>query len=235
MKKSVIVTGASGTLGSQTSTALLDAGFHVFGVSRSRNLDLDSNSNFTHIPFDLNNLTEIPALVRQVARSDFALFGLVNNSAVGADSALGTMHPADIQTTLNVNLQAPILLSKHVIRELLVARTPGRIVSVTSVVSRLGYRGLSVYAATKSGLEGFSKSLAREVGKRGITVNCVAPGFMVSEMTSGLTEADKSKISGRTSLGRLVEPREVASTIAYLFSPEATGITGQVISVDAGA
>jgi len=158
----------------------------------------------------------------------------VNNAALGLDSVLATMHAKQIQELLLVNLNAPIELAKHSIRGMLVARE-GRIINITSVVAQTGYKGLSVYAATKAGLEGFSKSLAREVGKRGITVNNVAPGFMPSEMTAGLADAQMDQIRRRTPLGRLVSAQEVSNAVSFLLSDKASGITGITLTVDGGA
>lgn len=234
--KNVLVTGTTGKLGEAIARVLLSEGYRVIGVARRQAavLDIDSHSNYAHKAFDLENLENIPGLIERITGEFGSIYGLVNNSALGLDKVLATMHARDIQALLTVNLNAPIELAKHSIRGMLVARE-GRIVNISSVVAQTGYKGLSVYAATKAGIEGFTKSLAREVGKRGITVNNVAPGFMRTDMTSGLGEEQINQILRRTPLGRLVTSVEVAESVAFLLSKKATGITGHTLTVDGGA
>lgn len=234
--KNVIVTGTTGDLGTSIAHLLLEQGYRVIGVARRKSASpkIEAFEHYVHRPFDLANLDGIPKLVLGITKEFGPVYGLVNNSALGLDSVLATMHARDIQAVLAVNLNAPIELSKHAIRGMLLARE-GRIVNITSVVAQTGYRGLSVYAATKAGLEGLTKSLARELGKRGITVNNVAPGFMPTEMTSGLGEEQLNQIRRRTPIGRLVTTTEVAQSVGFLMSEHAAAITGQTISVDGGA
>ena len=135
---------------------------------------------------------------------------------------------------IELDLLSPILLTKYVSRHM-VTRGVGRIVNVSSIVARTGFRGLSVYAAAKCGLEGFTRSLARDIGPRGVTVNCVAPGFLDTEMTEPLGEHDLGRVRARSPLGRFATTDEVAAAIAYLLSPDAAAVTGTVVTVDAGA
>lgn len=234
--QTILVTGTSGTLGSEIAKSLLLASYRVIGVSRGPNNDtlVSGHENYHEIPFDLAKIESIPNLVKSVVSQFGVIHGLVNNSALGAESVLATMHSRDIQDTLTVNLQAPIELTKQVIRGMLIEKF-GRVVNITSVVAHTGYKGLSVYASTKSGLEGFTKSLAREVGKRGITVNNVAPGFMVTKMTSELGGDSLEQIKRRTPIGRLVSTEEVALAVKFLLAPESSGITGITLTVDGGA
>ena len=234
--QNVLITGTTGDLGGSIAALLLSEGYRVIGVARRNQVaaQLENHPNYTHKCFDLSDIKGIPNLVSEVVTDFGPIYGLVNNSALGLDGVLPTMHAKDVQSLITVNLNAPIELTKYVIRSMLLARQ-GRVVNISSVVARTGYKGLSVYAATKSGLEGFSKSLAREVGKRGITVNNVAPGFMHTEMTAQMTEEQMNQIRRRTPLGRLVTCEEVADTVAFLLSRKASGITGQTLTVDAGA
>jgi len=234
--KSVLVTGTSGTLGAEIAQSLLAEGYRVIGVSRrAAQLDsLTSNPDYHDWCFDLSNLDQIPELISSIVAENGYLYGLVNNSAIGLDSVLATMHAKDIQALIGLNLNAPIELAKHAVRGMLVTKT-GRIVNITSVVAQTGYKGLSVYASTKAGLEGFTKSLAREVGKRGITVNNVAPGFMPTDMTAGLGTEQMDQIRRRTPLRRLVTATEVASGVTFLVSDGGSGITGHTLTIDGGA
>ncbi len=144
------------------------------------------------------------------------------------------MHNSQIEELLRINVAAPIVLTKYVVRNMMAAGT-GRVVNVSSIIGSTGYSGLSVYGATKAALIGFTKSLAREVGRLGVTVNAVAPGFMTTEMTSGLDASDRAKIARRAALLRLAEVEDVAQAVGYLLGEKARNITGTVLTVDAGA
>ncbi|MGH2449247.1 MAG: SDR family NAD(P)-dependent oxidoreductase, partial [Chloroflexota bacterium] len=139
-----------------------------------------------------------------------------------------------IEKVVRLNVVSPILLSKCVLRSMMADGGGGRIVNLASIVAFTGYSGLSVYAATKASMIGFTRSLAREVGRAGITVNAVAPGFVDTEMTKGLTEEHREQIVRRSALRRLVEVEDVAASVEYLLSDGARNITGTVLTVDAG-
>jgi 3-oxoacyl-[acyl-carrier protein] reductase len=237
--KNVLLTGAARGLGLEIGRRLSSDGYRLIGVGRNLTVDyqlmIDSSApgqvNFRC--FDLNNLQGIPELVRGITKDFGPLYGLVNNAAIGKDGVLATMHASEISEILRVNLEAPILLAKFACRVML-SQGEGRIVNISSIIANTGFNGLSVYGASKAGLSGFTKSLARELGRATITVNNVAPGFMATDMTSGLMGEKLDAIRRRAPLG-LAEPSDVASAVSYLFSEQARRITGTTIVVDGGS
>jgi 3-oxoacyl-[acyl-carrier protein] reductase len=160
-------------------------------------------------------------------------YGLVNNAALGTEGLLANMHNADIERLVRLNTLSPVILTKYAARAMMTAGE-GRIVNISSIVAENGAGGLSVYAATKASLLGFTRSLAREIGKLGVTVNAVAPGFMATEMTESLSQEQREKIARRSALRRLVEVDDVAHAVSYLMSDGARNVTGTVLTVDAG-
>ena len=162
------------------------------------------------------------------------MHGLVNNAALGASSILALMPTADIERVVRLNTVSPIVLTKHVVRQMLADRG-GRVVNVASIVGFTGYTGLSVYSATKASLIGFTRSLAREVGRRRVTVNAVAPGFLDTDMTHGLADDQRARVIRRSALQRLARVEDVAGAVGFLLGPSAGSITGTVVTVDAGS
>lgn len=238
--KTVLVTGASRGLGLATLRRLLadPVGYRVVGLSRTLSPEVEGllaehDGRLDFVPFDLAEIGAIPQLVGDITRRHGTLWGLVNNAGLGADGVLATMHRTDIERVIAVNLTAPIILTKYVSRGMLAARE-GRIVNISSIIASTGFHGLAAYAASKAGLEGLTRSLSRELGKRSITVNCVAPGYMETEMTKGLDVHQMASIRRRATLG-LAEPADAAGAIAYLLGPEAARITGTVVTVDGGS
>lgn len=225
-----VVTGTSSGLGAEIARRLLAAGWTVIGIAR-RAASFDGA--YTHVQYDFADLDGIHDLVRNIADTHGWPYALVNSAAVGNDGVLPTMHDTQIAETIRINLTAPILLTKYLSRGML-DRREGRIVNVTSVAASTGYRGLAVYSATKSGLEGFTRSLARDLGRRGITVNAVAPGFMHTEMTQRMEPGALETIARRSPLGRLPDTGSAAAMVQYLLGPEGADITGAVMTVDAG-
>jgi 3-oxoacyl-[acyl-carrier protein] reductase len=184
--------------------------------------------------FDLAQVEDIGAFVRKL-RGEFGVpFGLVNNAAIGTDGLLANMHLGHIEALIRLNTLSPIVLTKYVARAMM-AEGVGRIVNVSSIIASSGYNGLSVYGATKASLVGFTRSLARELGKVGITVNAVAPGFMTTELTQALQPADRERVANRSALHRLVTPDDVATSIVHLMSDAGRNLTGSVLTIDAGA
>ena len=237
--QTVLVTGAARGLGLAISERLVKEGFRVLGLARGGSdgfsrLGAHAAADQVHFTaYDLNDIAGIPALVQGLTRRHGALYGLVNNAAMGLDGVLATMHASDIDTVLRVNLGAAIHLTKYACRSMLVNAT-GRIINISSVVARTGFSGLSTYAATKAGLEGFTRSLARELGRAGITVNCIAPGFMDTDMTRGLQGEKLESVRRRSPLG-LARITDAAGAAAYLLSADAERVTGTVLTVDGGS
>ena len=239
MNKLVIVTGASRGLGLAICRQLLQQGFTVLALARTLSTDLNAlteqyGSDLTFVSADLSDLDNIQPLCSELIKLHGRPYALINNAAVGYDGVLATMHNSEITALLNLNVQAPILLTKYLLRPMLLNQS-GRIINISSIIARTGFNGLSVYAASKAALEGFTKSLSREVGKAGITVNCVAPGYMQTEMTNSLQGDKLESIKRRSPLGRLATPDDAAGAVLYLLSEQAATVTGTTITVDAGS
>lgn len=235
----IIVTGASKGLGLAICRQALDSGFRVVGLARTLSNELEEMTlaapELCHfVRADLADLEHIPALCRQIVQTFGRPFGLVNNAAAGHDGVLATMPNGEIEHLMRLNVQSPMLLSKYLLRSMLLNRK-GRIINISSIIAKTGFNGLSVYAASKAALEGFSKSLAREVGKAGITVNCVAPGYMQTEMTGELQGEKLAAIKRRSPLGKLATVDDAAAMVVFLLSEQASSITGTVMTVDAGS
>lgn len=236
--KNVIVTGVSRGLGLAIAQRLNRSGsYRVIGLSRSLSDNyqalMDSTDRVHFIPFDVGNIDSIAGTVSQITKTHGRIWGLVNNAGIGTDGVLATMHKTDIDEILRVNLTGPITFAKYVSRTML-AKRAGRIINISSIIASTGFHGLSVYAASKAGLEGFTRSLSREVGKMGLTVNCVAPGYMETDMTEGLDVHKMASIRRRAPLG-LPSTDDAASAVSYLLGPDAGRISGTVITVDGGS
>jgi 3-oxoacyl-[acyl-carrier protein] reductase len=240
--RNVIVTGGSRGLGLAMSRALASSGYRVIAVARSLNTELtaaarqaaeDARGAIEFRACNLSDLNLIAPLVRAL-RADFGpLYGLVNNAALGTSGILSNMRDQEIQRLIQLNTVSPIVLSKYVLRSMMSQRE-GRIINIASIVAATGYSGLSVYSATKASLIGFTRSLAREVGQLGITVNALAPGFIDTEMTHALTDSQREKIARRSALQRMPEPIDVARSVEFLLGDGGRNITGTVITIDAG-
>lgn len=240
--RNVVVTGGSRGLGLAIAGKLA-AGFNVIVVARKESPQLAAviaaaeqtrPDAIRFTPFDLVDVDAVPALVAGLRKRFGPIYGLVNNAALGADGALSMMHNSRIAELVHLNTLAPIILTKYAVRAMM-ADGGGRVVNVASIVAFTGYSGLSVYAATKASMVGFTRSLAREVGRMGVNVNAVAPGFLDTEMTSGLDDDLRQKIVRRSALKRLPTVGEVADAVAYLLGDAAASITGTVLTIDAGS
>lgn len=238
----VIVTGASRGLGFGIAKALVASGFHIIAVARHQGdrlaaaIEATAAEDQGRISFQACDLSDIPALqglVKTIRSRHGPIYGLVNNAGIGTPGVLANMKDGDIEHLVRLNVTVPLTLTKYVVRSMLTERQ-GRIVNISSVVALAGYSGLSAYSATKASLIGFTRSLAREVGQLGITVNAVAPGFVDTEMTRGIDELQREKIERRSALKRMPETADIANIVDYLFSEKARNITGTVMTVDAG-
>ena len=241
--RNCIVTGASRGLGLAIARALAASGERVIGIARSvsepftqaaAEVARTGAGQLLFQPFDLTDAAAIGALVSGLRQQYGALYGLVNNAGIGTAGVLSNMRIEQIEALVRLNTIAPMVLTRYVLRSMMLERS-GRIINIASVVAATGYSGLSVYAATKASLVGFTRSLAREVGPLGITVNAIAPGFADTEMTDSLDAESREKIARRSALRRLIEPADVAAAAAFLLSEQARNITGTTLTVDAGS
>ena len=237
--RSVLISGGTRGVGLAIGRKLAADGYRGFALGRKESDGLTAAiaefpagvMNF--LPFDLAQVDGIPELLRELKAEHGPLYGLVNNAALGTDGLLSNMHNSDIERLVRLNTLSPIVLTKYAVRAMM-TEGQGRIVNISSIIGFTGYSGLSVYGATKASMLGFTRSLAREVGKLGVTVNAVAPGFIDTEMTDSMTGDQRAKIAGRAALKRLVTVEDVAASVAFLMSDAAKNITGTTITVDAG-
>ena len=236
--KHVIVTGGSRGLGLALVEALLDAGYRVSALSRSSTAALDGLRAGEHgdrlawHAVDIADRAALKACMDAVCAD--GLYGLINNAGVAAEGIFATFPPGELDRLIDVNLKGAMEAARLAVRRMLRQQGPGRIVNISSIIGISGYRGLAAYAATKAGLDGFTRALAREVGPRQITVNAVAPGYLETDMAAGLDAEQKAQIIRRTPLGRLGRAEDVAGAVAFFLSDEAAFITGQTLVIDGG-
>jgi 3-oxoacyl-[acyl-carrier protein] reductase len=237
--KLVVVTGATRGLGLAVAKQCIQDGYKVIATGRKlsdglREL-LDGNSlQIDFEAYDFSDITGIHQFASRLSKTYGRPWALVNNAAIGHDGILATLHERDISELIRVNVEAPILLTKYLIRPMLINRG-GRIINISSIIASTGFNGLSVYGATKAALAGFTRSLSREVGKAGITVNTVAPGYMETDMTVGLQGEKLESIRRRSPLGHLARAEDVAHSVSYLLSEQACNVTGTTLTIDAGS
>jgi 3-oxoacyl-[acyl-carrier protein] reductase len=241
--RNVVVTGGSRGLGLGIAKALAAAGYCAICVSRAPSDELNRAKEEAEktkvgavqfLPFDLLEIEKIPQLADTLREKHGIIYGLVNNAGLGLGGILAMMQNADIERLIRLNTLSPIMLTKYVVR-MMMAQNEGRIVNITSIVGLTGFNGLSVYGATKASLIGFTRSLAREVGRSNITVNAVAPGYVDTEMTKAMSEQDRQTVIRRSALRRLPEVNDVANAVEFLLGEKAKNVTGTVMTVDAGS
>ena len=238
----ILVTGGSRGIGLAIARRIANAGYNVIAVAR-RESDglkdairevLEGGAGGLHFrAFDLNEIDAIPSFVKRLRDEFGPVYGLINNAGIGTEGLLANMHNTEIEVLVRLNTLSPVILSKYVVRQMM-ADGGGRIINMSSIIATTGYNGLSVYGATKAAASGFTRSLAREVGKLGITVNAIAPGFVDTELTQGLSEDQRQRIAGRSALRRLPEADDIARMVEYLLGEGGRNITGSVLTIDAG-
>jgi 3-oxoacyl-[acyl-carrier protein] reductase len=234
-----LVTGASRGIGAAIALELAQRGFKVVGTATSEagaaNITqaLSGHAGCSGRVLDVNDAKAGEALVEAIAKEHGALHVLVNNAGITRDMLAMRLKDEDWDAVLDTNLKAVFRMSRAVMRTMMKQRY-GRIVNITSVVGASGNPGQANYAAAKAGVAGMMRALARELGSRGITVNCVAPGFIATDMTDKLSAEQHKALLGQIPLGQLGKPSDVAHAVAYLASPEAAYVTGQELHVNGG-
>lgn len=237
-KKVILVSGGSKGLGKGISESLLENGYTVVTFSRSKTDAIEEMEKlgdkcFYWSQVNAKNSKELKALVTDVYRKFRRIDGLVNNVGATLDALLPLTTDEQVADNIALNLQSVILLSRNVSR-VMIRQQSGCIVNISSILGSRGFKGVSVYSATKSALDGFSSSLARELGAKNIRVNSIAPGFLATDMTHGMAEGRKAQIIRRTPLGRLGEIEDVVPSVLFLLSEESKFITGQTLTIDGG-
>jgi 3-oxoacyl-[acyl-carrier protein] reductase len=235
---SVIVTGASRGIGLAIAQRLAASGYTTVALARTQGPALTAameaaDGRIAYAPADLSDIDAIPDLARDLRARFGPIWGLVNNAGLGLDGLLSNTHNSQIEAVIRLNVTAPIVLTKYIVRGMLTGGG-GRIVNMSSIIGSTGYSGLSVYGATKASMIGFTKSLAREVGRLGVTVNAIAPGFIDTEMTAGLGEDGREQVKRRSALRRLAEVEDIAAMTDFLMGDGGKNITGAVLTIDAG-
>lgn len=238
-----IVTGGTRGLGLGITRALAAAGYRVIAVARRQNeaftqaaeeIAVAKTGELHFVSCDLADLESLPGLVKTIRKDHGSIYALVNNAGISFEGALTMLRASQIEELIRVNTLAPILLTRSVLGGMM-ANGGGRIVSISSITAFSGFSGLSVYSATKASLIGFTGALAREVGRMGITVNAVAPGFAETDMTRAMSSEDRERIERRSALRRTIAADDVAAAVEYLLSDRAKNITGTTMTVDAGS
>jgi len=238
--KNILVTGVMQGLGLQIAKTLLERGHTVYGVDLAvsdnlKKLKQNYREKLILITADLSDIEKsLDLIFTQTIGFDIPLHGFVNNAAIAYDDIISNLNFEPLLKMYQVNVFTPMLLTKHVIRNMLLHNVQGSIVHISSVSVHTGYKGLAMYASTKGALEAFSRTTAREWGERGIRSNCLVAGFMETGMSSTLTQTQKDRIYKRTSLKKPTEVTSVANMVEFLISDLSLSVTGSNVFVDAG-
>lgn len=236
----ILVTGCSRGVGLEICRVLLREGNVVYGVARSytdefKALEKEHDGRLFFKSVDLSDSEGArQSVFKEYITNDVVLDGYVNNAAIAYDDIVTNLNLKRLKEMYEVNVFTPMVLTKYAIRNMLLHKTKGAIVHISSISVHTGYKGLAMYASSKGALEAFSKDTAREWGLMGIRSNCVVPGFMATAMSASLTEEQRSKIYARTSLKAATSIGSVAEMVSFLLSDKACSVTGQSIHVDNG-
>jgi 3-oxoacyl-[acyl-carrier protein] reductase len=236
--KIILITGANRGIGHNILKKIATCGYTVIGTSRSKNgadmiTDAIKDSNGKGVVMDVTNQDSINTSVNQIKEDYGVIYGLVNNAGITNDNLLMRMSDEQWNSVIETNLTSLYRVTKSVVKDMMKARV-GRIVNIGSIVGQMGNAGQSNYSATKSGLLGFTKSLARELSSRNINVNAVSPGFIDTDMTKALSDDQIESLTKNIPLGRIASPDEVSSVVAFLLSDDSSYITGENINVNGG-
>lgn len=222
--KTILLTGDSRGVGLNLKNLLIRKGYNVIGVSR----------NSEDIQYDLTDVEGIKTLYKTQIKPLGPIDGFVNNAALAYDDIISNLSFSQLEIMYKVNVFSPMMLTKYMLRDMLLNKTKGSIIHISSISAHTGYKGLAMYASTKGALEAFSKNTAREWGALGIRSNVVCPGFMDTDMSSKLGDNQKSKIFNRNSKKSPIDIESVSETIEFLLSNKSRSITGEIIHVDNG-
>ncbi|MFV3076223.1 SDR family NAD(P)-dependent oxidoreductase [Niveispirillum fermenti] len=239
MKSPVIVTGGSRGLGLSITRALLEEGYAVATCSRTLGDALPGlmaahpDSLFWQVA-DIGDATSTQAFVKAAVQRFGPPWGLVNNAGIAREGILATLPLVEVDSLIQTNLTGAIQMARGVLRHMLSRPGGGRIINISSIIGQRGYTGLAAYAATKAGLDGLTRALAREVGRRQITVNSVAPGYLDTEMSDTLSAGQREQIVRRTPMARLGTAGDIVPAVLFLLGDGARFITGQTITIDGG-
>jgi 3-oxoacyl-[acyl-carrier protein] reductase len=233
----IVISGGSRGLGRAIVCGLLEAGFKVSTFSRTSTdfiRDLSGNDRFLFMQADLTDRSSVSTFLKSAEARFGAPYALINCAALAFDGLLATMPEDSIEKMMSVNGAGTLRFTRSVVRRMLLGKTGGVILNISSISSMRGFRGMSAYAFTKGGIDAFTRALARELGAQQIRVNSIAPGYYDTEMSRNLNDKQKEQILRRTPLGRLGVPEDVVGAVLFLLSDQASFITGQVLVIDGG-
>lgn len=236
--KHILITGGSKGLGLEITKQLLASGYHVHVFNRTISSGLAELQNTykslsIHL-CDLSDTNSLTLFLKSELPSSIKLYGFVNNAAMAYDDIITNLNSQRLEEMYKINVFAPMLITKFVIRNMLLHKISGSLIHISSISVHTGYKGLSMYASTKGALEAFSKNTAREWGEKGIRSNSIVAGFMETEMSSSLSDDQRNRIYNRTSLKKPTSKQSVAATVEFLLNDKSASITGQNIFVDNG-
>ncbi len=236
----ILITGISKGLGLKTTEIILKQGYTVYGISRSKTDELNNliqkyPGRLNWLSYDLSDAINVrQELFKEWIGLKTPLHAFINSAAFAYDDIVTNLNLEKLEQMYMVNVFTPMIITKFVIRHMLLHHIKGSIVHISSISVHTGYKGLAMYASTKGALEAFSKNTAREWGELGIRSNCLVSGFMETDMSSTLSDDQRSRIYNRTSLKKATDMLSVAETISFLISDKASSMTGQNINVDSG-